>query len=218
MPLDAFLELRDERDKPAVDGECRDKVFGAAHRKAMSLNEFSLDSKVDLIPREATKKPVSTGTKTNTTQIGQSSFDNDLDDLMDDLDDTDDDQEFFTFTIKKDVDNASPQLYQAYCKNWTASTSHDPNQVKDDGKFASAKVTIRKSGGGSPIEYLVFEFREVWVKSWELKSDAENLPDEEIEFGFNAMQIRYYPQQSTGARGQEMPTGFWDFRSDSGEE
>jgi len=204
--IDAFLELK-KRGKPAIEGETLDKVFGAAHRRAMQLNSFTLESQIDLASRESASAPPSTapGTTSGRGLLDSSGTD-------DDLLGGGDEEDFFTFTIEKDVDNATPHLFQFYCKHWTSTRS--PGKVPDgDDIFDEAKVTVRKASGKAPIEYLVFEFRGVWIKSWELKGKGDELPDEQIEFAFDACQMRYWPQKLTGARGVMIPSGFFDFRA-----
>lgn len=196
--IDAYLELRNG-DKPAIEGETLDKILGAKHRRGVQLISFELSSQVDLTPRE----------KTTSSEM----FGNLFDEPRDDEPEDEEEQEYFTFTVTKEIDNATPEFFTAYCQHWS-STKTPSTAAKTEGIFDEAKVTIRKAAGSKPIEYLVFEFREVWIKSWELSNkDGDDLPEEELEFCFNACQMRYWPQKVDGSRGVMIPSNFWYFRA-----
>ncbi len=128
-----------------------------------------------------------------------------------------DKESYFTFTIEKDVDAATPFFFQYYARNWAATTSPEKMKGKNEGKISKAMVTLRKAAGKEPLEYMVFEFYDVWVKSWEIKSDADALPEEQVEFAFNALRINYFPQRSSGARGV-LIDGAWNFGVNSDQE
>src|SRR4051812_37063368 len=55
-----------------------------------------------------------------------------------------------SFSFMKKTDKASPSLFQACC-----SGKH----------FPKAKVTMRKAAGTKPVEYLTYEFNEVFIDS-----------------------------------------------------
>jgi type VI protein secretion system component Hcp len=119
---------------------------------------------------------------------------------------------FFTFSIEKDVDAATPFLFQAYAEFWSSTTTEGAEKNPNGGKFDKAKVTLRKPGGKFPVEYMTFEFEEIWVKSWELKTkEGDELPEEQVEFCCNACTIKYFPQRVDGSAGSMVP-GAWDFR------
>ncbi len=61
------------------------------------------------------------------------------------------------------------------------------------------------------MEYLVYKFGRVWVKSWELSNkDGDELPEETVVFYFDTCRMEYYPQRPDGSAGQ-MQYAEWDF-------
>jgi len=90
---------------------------------------------------------------------------------------------FEEFTIEKFVDLASVPLYSACCAG-----AH----------FPSLMLAIRKAGG-SPLLYLQYIFRMVFVTgiSWS-GGGGEEAPKETIKFKYGAMGIQYVRQLPTG--------------------
>src|SRR5262245_27760019 len=87
-----------------------------------------------------------------------------------------DEEHLFTFTITKEVDSATPQLFLAFCGDVTPYP---------DGfaTIQAARVTLRKAAGKDPLNYLVYFFKACNIKSWKLDcKDGDELPEEEIEF------------------------------------
>jgi type VI protein secretion system component Hcp len=62
------------------------------------------------------------------------------------------------------------------------------------------------------MEYLIYEFRNVYIKSWKLEEsgDGDDLPEEVVDFCFTYCQMQYYPQRHSGEQGTPIE-GFWDF-------
>jgi type VI secretion system secreted protein Hcp len=117
----------------------------------------------------------------------------------------DGDAKVFTLKIKKEVDNASPDLFRAYCLHAT----------KQEKAFDEATLTVRKSAGQQMLQYLVLQFSNVTLQSYKLESsDGDSVPEENIDLAFGKLMIQYYPQKSTGGAAALKPGG-WDFGSNS---
>jgi type VI protein secretion system component Hcp len=187
MALDAYLELLKADGKtPVIKGECLDYHFGD-DQFPMVLQSFSLESQADLSQEDALKS-----------KGGE------------------DEGNLFSFTIVKEVDKATPYLFYAYC-HYASKNPQKPNPLE----IALARVTIRKAAGimkgqGGGVQarvlgFLVYEFRDVAIKSWKLDNkDGDDLPEEEVEFTFNAVRVTYTPQKSTGEGATAIPRS-WNF-------
>lgn len=92
------------------------------------------------------------------------------------------------FNCTKATDLTSPPLFQACC-----SGKH----------FPTAKVTLRKAGGESSVNYLVYEFEKVFVSSirWS-DGGGESPPTETVELSFGKVTITYTSQADTGVTGR----------------
>jgi type VI secretion system secreted protein Hcp len=125
-------------------------------------------------------------------------------DLAGDTSSEDPDEALFVFSITKEVDSATPQLFLAFCGDVTPS----PQGFSTIG---SARVTLRKAAGTTPLSYLVYFFKAVHVKTWKLDcKEGDELPEEEIEFTFAELLITYKPQTTQGAAGRDICMG-WNF-------
>lgn len=93
-----------------------------------------------------------------------------------------------SFRCLKATDSASPPLFQACCAG-----KH----------FPKAKVTLRKAGGDSPVDYLVYEFEKVYIDSvqWSGSSGGDDRPTESLGISFGKVTVTYTPQSDTGATG-----------------
>ena len=93
---------------------------------------------------------------------------------------------FEEFSIEKYVDLASVPLYNA-----CTAGAH----------FPTLMLAIRKAGG-SPLLYLQFIFRQVFVTSisWS-GGGGEETPKESIKFKYGAFGVQYCRQLATGAAG-----------------
>ena len=103
-----------------------------------------------------------------------------------------------SFNIMKKTDSASPVFFQHCC----------------EGKhFPTASVTMNKSTGDStaPLNYLTYEFTEVFVESiqWSGSAGGDDTPTESCSFAFGSVKINYTPQEATGAPGSPI-RGSWD--------
>jgi type VI protein secretion system component Hcp len=124
-------------------------------------------------------------------------------DLSSDLDpeESDDDKKVFSLSIKKAIDNASPDLFRAYCMHAT----------KQEKAFDQATLTMRKAAGSGSLEFFVLELSNVTIQSYKIEAtDSEDLPEENIDVAFGKLMLRYYPQKAAGS-GAAMKPGGWDF-------
>ncbi len=111
----------------------------------------------------------------------------------------------FTFTISKQMDTASPDLFLAWCyRNFQKEKS------KTKGLFKKARVIIRKSSGigaAVPIPgldmtaaanlahtFLAFRFEDVAVEQISFEVGTDTTSREVIMFSFQKMEISYIPQ------------------------
>jgi type VI protein secretion system component Hcp len=101
---------------------------------------------------------------------------------------------FDEFSIERNVDQASCPIYNA-----CTSGAH----------FPSVMLAIRKAGG-SPLVYLQFCFRQVFVTgiNWSGGGGDDGF-NETVKFKFGAMGIQYIQQLPTGAEGTKM-TAAWN--------
>jgi type VI secretion system secreted protein Hcp len=101
------------------------------------------------------------------------------------------------FSIVKRTDSASPVLFQKCCDGTT---------------FATATVTLQKSAGDSPIQYLVYNFTNVYVTSVQWSGSGgggDDSPMESCSFTFETCSIDYTPQNDDGSAGSPVHGG-WD--------
>jgi type VI secretion system secreted protein Hcp len=100
-----------------------------------------------------------------------------------------------SFNIMKKTDKASAVLFLSCC-----SGQHVPN----------AHVVLRKAGG-KQIEYITYDFSEVFVESiqWSGSAGGDDTPTESVSFAFGKVEIKYTPQNADGTPGTAIPAG-WD--------
>ncbi len=104
------------------------------------------------------------------------------------------------FSILKMTDATSAELFQHMC---------------DGEHFPTAKVTLYKSGGSAgPLDYLVYDFEEVYVTSvqWSGSEGGDPVPHEQVSFAFGKVGITYAEQNQDGTRGGDH-VGSWDVRT-----
>ncbi|MEW5931177.1 MAG: type VI secretion system tube protein Hcp [Gemmatimonadota bacterium] len=106
-----------------------------------------------------------------------------------------------SFNCLKITDAASPPLFQACC-----SGKH----------FPKAKVTLRKAGGESPVDYLMYEFENVYIESvqWSGASGGDDRPTESLSLAFGRVTVTYTPQADQGATGSPV-VGSWSVQTAS---
>ncbi len=93
-----------------------------------------------------------------------------------------------SFNIMKKTDSASPKLFNTCCQG-----DH----------YASAVVTLNKAAGKTPIDFLKYEFEEVYVDSiqWAGAPGGDDSPMENVTFSFGKITITYKPQKPDGSKG-----------------
>jgi type VI secretion system Hcp family effector len=100
--------------------------------------------------------------------------------------------------IKKGMDRSSPMLYKACTMR---------------AKFPTAVIALRKSGGAAGI-FIQMIFREVYITSVSWRGDDNNadpVPDEDVEFSFAAMGLKYFPQNPDGSLAKDKsPDWAWN--------
>lgn len=102
------------------------------------------------------------------------------------------------FNITKRTDKSTAKLFQACC----------------EGKhFPKAVVSILKAGGTNPIDYLKYEFKELFVTSiqWSGASGGDDTPMESVAFAFSAVVVTYTEQKPDGSKGAAIVAG-WDLK------
>lgn len=89
-----------------------------------------------------------------------------------------------SFNVMKRMDAASTHLFTACCKG-----TH----------YGTALVTLRKAGG-TPLEYLTFEFSNVFVESvqWSGSSGGDDFPTESVSFAYQKVVVTYKTQDVKG--------------------
>jgi type VI secretion system secreted protein Hcp len=101
-----------------------------------------------------------------------------------------------SFNCLKATDKASPVLFQACCQG-----KH----------FPKATLTLNKAGGDDAVNYLVYDFENVFIESiqWSGSSGGDDRPTESLSLAFGKVTISYTPQQATGAKAGPV-RGSWD--------
>lgn len=101
-----------------------------------------------------------------------------------------------SFNIMKRSDAASPLLFLACCQG-----DH----------YATAVVTLNKSAGKAPIDFIKYEFEEVYVDNiqWSGSSGGDDTPSESVSFSFGKVSVTYTPQKPDGSKGSPA-VGAWD--------
>jgi type VI secretion system secreted protein Hcp len=101
-----------------------------------------------------------------------------------------------SFNIMKRSDSASPKLFNTCCQG-----DHYPTAV----------VTLNKSAGKAPIDFIKYEFEEVYVDNiqWSGASGGDDTPTESVSFSFAKITVTYTPQKADGSKGSPA-VGSWD--------
>lgn len=187
--FDAFLELKG--GKVPVVGETVDEEFGGTG--AIELDSFGFGG-IRNLARDFAPKDDAPGT---TMQPSVWGWDDDPDDAEGDAP-----KEVQHFSIEKPVDNASPNLFQAYC----SSSLAPPDRLS----YTEAIVSLRKPIAQTPTVYIRMTFTNVYVTEYDFSTSDEGPPIETITFSFRKVKFEYYPQTQTNTKGSAV-TGEWDF-------
>ena len=108
--------------------------------------------------------------------------------------------EVSNFTVSKKTDKSSPKLFQHCC-----SGKHIP----------TATLTLLKAGGDKPVDYLKYDFTELFVGDiqWSgATNGGDDTPQETVGFSFATVQITYMTQKPDGSKGEAVVAG-WDLKS-----
>lgn len=102
-----------------------------------------------------------------------------------------------SFSLMKKSDKTSPVLFQA-----CAMGTH----------YKTATVYLRKAGGTSPVEYLIYTFSMVFVSSiqWSGSAGGDDTPAESVSFEYGGLKIDYQPQGPDGKPLGGAIHGGWD--------
>lgn len=103
------------------------------------------------------------------------------------------------FTVVKKTDAASAELFMKCCTG-----EH----------FPTGKLTLYKSGGSAALDYLVYDFEELYVSAiqWSGADSGDPVPQEVVNFDFGRVEITYAEQNPDGTRGGDH-VGSWDVRT-----
>ena len=111
-------------------------------------------------------------------------------------------EEKLSFTITKDIDAASADLFQAFCRKKSLKPPPAGSAEDKIGKFSTATVTLRKLFQGIAQPFLVVKFAHVVLASYKVSYDDSGEPTETVEFVFEDYDIEYIAQTATGGRGR----------------
>ena len=105
-----------------------------------------------------------------------------------------------SFSFMKRTDAGSAALFQACCTG-----KH----------FPKATVTLYKAGGDKAIDFLKYDFEEVFVEAvqWSGASGGDDTPTESVSFAFGRVEMTYSPQAADGTKVGKPVVGSWDLRT-----
>jgi type VI secretion system secreted protein Hcp len=101
-----------------------------------------------------------------------------------------------SFNFMKHSDVTSPVLFQKCCAG-----DH----------FDKVTVTLNKAGGKDIVNFLVYEFEQVFVESiqWSGSSGGDDTPVESVSLAFGKVSVTYTAQNPDGTKGATK-VGQWD--------
>jgi type VI secretion system secreted protein Hcp len=101
-----------------------------------------------------------------------------------------------SFNFMKKSDITSPVLFQKCCEG-----EH----------FDKVVVTLNKSGGKAPVDFLKYEFEQVFVDSiqWAGSTGGDDTPNESVSLSFGKLSVTYTSQNPDGTKGATK-VGQWD--------
>jgi type VI secretion system secreted protein Hcp len=104
-----------------------------------------------------------------------------------------------SFNFMKKTDAASAELFQHMCTG-----KH----------FPSAVLTMYKSAGDEALDYLLFEFEEVYVDNinWSGSEGGDGIPMESVSVSFGKVTMTYNEQNPDGTKAGSH-VGSWDVRA-----
>lgn len=100
------------------------------------------------------------------------------------------------------------------CMKWTDKSSAKLFQACCAGKhFKKATLTLMKAGGEAALDYLKYDFTELFVTSiqWSGSSGGDDVPTESVSFSFGSVEVTYTEQKPDGTKGTPQVAG-WDLK------
>jgi type VI protein secretion system component Hcp len=191
MAVDAFLILQDKDGKP-IKGECTDAVFAGS----IEIGKFNFDAISGVEKHVRDSGALARKLEVRSMAGGEEALDS------------------FTFSIEKQMDDASPMLFLNYCQSMTKRSEGAP--------FKQATVYIclpgiERKGKKEDVAWVILEFTKLSVHQYGIRLDTElNIPDENITFFFETYKITYRPHTKTGQLEKARTLGF-DFRMQTDE-
>jgi type VI secretion system secreted protein Hcp len=106
------------------------------------------------------------------------------------------------FNITKQMDSASPTLFQA-----CVSGMH----------YATVIVTLQKAGGTSALKFMTYTFTNAYISSisWSGASGADDVVMEHIAVSFGQVQLDYQPQDNKGAAAGGVIHAGWNIQTNT---
>jgi type VI secretion system secreted protein Hcp len=105
------------------------------------------------------------------------------------------------FSIMKLLDKSSPLLAQACSKGDV---------------FNNVTLTLRHTGGGQPVSYMVYRLSKVYITAVDTHGSAgESRPSETVRFNYGKIEWTYTPQEKGKAGGSGNTTGSWNLESNA---
>jgi type VI secretion system secreted protein Hcp len=159
MAIDSFLYFSEEPGSaPKIEGETQDSQYkkggSKTPRGAFEINSYSF----------GVENVATIGSKSGGAGAGKANFD--------------------VFEIAKNVDSASPYIFQA-C---TVGAHYD-----------SVTLALRRAGGQQDIQpYIVFTFKLVFLTSVKWSGSGDDVPEETIQFAYGALKVEYSRQKPDG--------------------
>lgn len=76
--------------------------------------------------------------------------------------------------------------------------------------FEGATVTVRKAGGKSPLEYLIYTFKQVYVDSISCGVDGskDDRANQYMSFSYSQVHVKYTPQKPDGTGDSPIEGGY----------
>jgi type VI secretion system secreted protein Hcp len=92
---------------------------------------------------------------------------------------------------------------------------HGPKLMQHcaDGKhIQKAILTVRKAGGDKPLDYLIYEFEDVLVSSYQVSHAGDELAMESWSLNFDKVKMTYKEQDQKGGMAAQVIAG-WDVKA-----
>lgn len=113
------------------------------------------------------------------------------------------------FGVTKELDRASPALFNAYCVTYAKDKKEGINY------FPRVDVIFRKVGTGDPQEYTVFEFEGVLLTSYSLQIGDDGAGKESVKFRFETCKMRYRMQEADGRLAASPEIKGWNYKTNT---